>query len=204
MSTDLTVATIGAAAVIIAALIGLIVALTTAVIAKEQKVAEFRQAWINELRNEVAVMLASIFSLLHELKFHNNHLAKLNMKISIEDKLEFNLKMKLIVESMYKINLRLNPDKDKNIINEINIIKGLINDILNNKNEAAAQKTIRNKVSNLSKLFHKSFKSEWERVKNGELLYKYFMASGKILVGVLLTTFFVLLLISNFPYLCSL
>lgn len=203
MTPELTIATIGAAAVIIAALIGLIVALTTAVIAKEQKVAEFRQAWINELRNEVAVMLTSISGLLNESKLHRNKLKKLNMKTSTEEKLEFSSKLKLIVESMYKVNLRLNPDRDRDIINEINAIKKLLVMVLNEKHDIGDPILIRRKAGQLSRLFHNVFKSEWERVKNGELLYRGFNTTAKIIVTALFAAFLVLVLIGSFPHLCS-
>lgn len=58
MPTELTIATIGAAAIILAALISFIVAVSSAVIAKEQKVSEFRQAWINDFRNDIAKFYA--------------------------------------------------------------------------------------------------------------------------------------------------
>jgi len=45
---------------IIAAIIGAVVALVSLIISKESKLSEFRQAWIDSLRQEIADFLSNI------------------------------------------------------------------------------------------------------------------------------------------------
>jgi hypothetical protein len=43
---------------------------------------------------------------------------------------------------------------------------------------------------------------EWNKVKQGELLNRFFISSGKILIGSSLTAFFFYVLYSGFPRYC--
>ncbi|BEP44040.1 hypothetical protein [Variovorax sp. V15] len=57
---DLTPALIAAAATLMGAAIAATVSLIVTVLAKEQKVSDFRQAWIEELRNDIAEWIAEV------------------------------------------------------------------------------------------------------------------------------------------------
>ena len=199
MITELTVATIGAAAVIIAALIGFIVAITTAVIAKEQKVSEFRQAWIDSLRKEISDLIALSYSLAVET-------GKINLlkKSEIEPTeaiaeaalLKIELHTKLTALGTL-IKLRLNIDEHVVLIDQISVLF---------KIHMKAEEHTEEQFALLNKMqeeVHKLLKSEWERVKKGEMLYRVFKTIGKIVVGSCLTAFIVLVLIGSFPHLCQ-
>lgn len=204
MPAELSAAYIGAIAAIIAAIIGLIVAVTSAVIAKEQKVSEFRQAWINDLRNEVAAMLAGISSLTNELLYLRKKLNQLDRESTLEEELDLSLKMKNVVELMYKVTLRLNPEKDKEIIEHIGSIKLMLSELLNDIKNNLPMRQIRIKRDYLSIMFHKTFKSEWEKVKSGEEKFIMFRNFGELLLFAFIAAFFVVLAFIKIPELAYL
>lgn len=122
MATELTVGVIGAVATIIAALIGIIVAVTTAVISKEQKISEFRQDWINEMRKDVASLLTTYNDCLYHVKYGAlNSLIDNSISFHTDEYLKSNL-FKLIQHSS-SIKFRLNPESDKALIRRINNIR---------------------------------------------------------------------------------
>lgn len=197
MSTELTPAVIGAGAVIIAALISFIVAVTSAVIAKEQKVSEFRQAWIDSLRKEVSELIGLSYQMTVEsekvnaLKQSTNPLTETIGKSALF-KIELHIKMTALIT---QIKLRLNTKEHNNLISKLSYLSGL-----HMAKEHDSEKAF-NTLDQIQSLFHDVLKSEWERVKNGELRYRLFITSGKILIGASLAVFFALLIRTNFPHL---
>lgn len=195
MPTELTVATIGAGAVILAALISFMVAVTSAVIAKEQKVSEFRQDWINSLRKEISELIAlksSILIEVHKIANFESHEKPEMEAISKAIFLQLELQVKLSAISTL-ITLRLNKDEHKELIICLAALSNL-----NTKSEAYMEEQVAllEKIRNLT---HEVLKSEWERVKKGELLYRFFTTSVKILIGALLAAILVLVLSASFP-----
>lgn len=204
MSPELTPAVIGAGAVILAALISFIVAVTSAVIAKEQKISEFRQVWINELRTDIASMI----NLANDCTF--NLICIRSEKPNTEKRkdlhLTYNSTMSALEFKRTLIKLKLNPDKDKAFIYEIDLVIDKINNasdkcISNNKFDELIESANATFYS-FEEKSHIILKSEWERVKKGELLYRSFTVSGEIFIGGLLAAFLVLVLSSNFPQYC--
>ncbi|ABM25732.1 hypothetical protein G3485_03430 [Shewanella baltica] len=205
MPTELTVATISAGAVILAALISFIVAVSSAVIAKEQKVSEFRQAWINDFRADAATFISCSCSCIFSLDgLQSSKKIKYDTAIYLDF---YNSSYSSLEVTAIRLQFRLNPTKDILLINSINKLKILFDDIVTNSSKEQFPQAIaevKKHNLHLQKEVHHILKSEWERVKKGELRYKFFISTGKIFIGASLTTLFVLLLISNFPYLCSL
>lgn len=65
---------------VLVAFIGFLVAVTSSLIAKEQKVSEFRQAWINEIRKDFARLLSKLNELSLDLKLNKTEIIDLKNK----------------------------------------------------------------------------------------------------------------------------
>lgn len=148
---------------VIAALIAGFIAFIGMVIAKENKVSEFRQEWIKDLRGEIA----KLFSLYGSIK-----------KDSELDPNEIKKKKNELNEVIASILLHLNQSKKSQ--NE----EKLLADITNLTKKTHEGET------NLSELFneltmssHAVLKEEWERVKKGE--------KGYVTIKEMLIAFFV-------------
>lgn len=126
--------------------------------AKDQKISEFRQDWINELRKDISkyctqatVLALKISIFLQEEKKNINDF--LNDHRSEQSDL-FNCRN--------LIHLRLNPEDDIQIINQVN-------EIYKNFSEGNFDKNnVFQKCDNLIEISQKLLKKEWKRVKRGE------------------------------------
>ncbi|HCG7089335.1 hypothetical protein ACJO15_10515 [Vibrio parahaemolyticus] len=149
------VATLGAA--IIAGVISLI----NLSVSKEHKISELRQGWINELRTEMAILLA---------KF--NHLVNLYIcELNLEEKIcywtfykEHIGLIQEIDELIHKIKLRLNPSEHSRLIALLEDLEISITET-DRINDADGIFTLLNQGNEMTK---ELLKSEWERVKLGE------------------------------------
>lgn len=134
------------------------------VISKEQKVSEFRQEWINKLREDISSLIGAVSELYHSwlIVVEDKSINDLGKQF-IKDKVTV---VKEINSIAAKCRLRLNPKKDNEMI-----------DILNKVEEfASSPKTLEsdnfiNVVGELERISHDVFKTEWDRVKRGELYY---------------------------------
>lgn len=191
MSADVSVAVIGAVAVVIASIIGLIVAVTTAVITKEQKISEFRQAWINDFRTDIAKLLSFSYELIFQSRIDNLKPKKEQRKDNVL--LSFLTTYVKIEEKATSIILRLNKSEHSEII-------GLIENLVRNEHIDGVE------VLNLERLHklilmieieaQKILKSEWERVKRGEGKFTRFKKAGKFLASTLMVAIYVLFVIA--------
>ncbi|MEM6188293.1 hypothetical protein [Shewanella scandinavica] len=183
---------------VLVAFIGFLIAVTTALIAKEQKVSEFRHTWINDLRNDIAEFSTLILAAITE-KYSSQ--AESATDIFSEKNKDIQLKRLLlsnkITKASFVIKLRLNINGEH--MGLINSIDGLIESIWIDGIFDAHETKLLDKMLTES---HKVLKNEWERVKKGEFLYKSFITLGKILLGAALAAFLVLVLSSNFPQYC--
>lgn len=175
-----------ASATVLAAFIAGIVSLTSTVIAKEQKVSEFRQAWIDALREDCSEFLT--------LNIHATHLV-----LSKANSEEINSVMLKISKLLNRITLRLNSKDDKDFIDKINKMSAMHdNSNSGNFNKKASLSLIVELTTNS----HTILNTEWKRVKRGELLNRFVIASGKMLIGSSLTALFFFILYSNAPRYC--
>lgn len=156
--------------IVLAALIAGSFSFLNLVIAKEQKVSEFRQEWINALRQEIAEYTSAVtylsiaYSAYRET--HPNELDKLKFYESVKE--SYNL----VVTSFTAISLRVNPsdnDKKSNKINDefleaLHQIRKFFNDNELEKGRIHCN-VLREKSIPL-------LKEEWERVKRGETTYR--------------------------------
>lgn len=211
MPTELTVATIGAGAVILAALISFIVAVSSAVIAKEQKVSEFRQAWINDLRNDIASTITLANDCIHYL---NNLCIEKDNEIKFKIQEDYNKTMSNLELKSILLKLKLNPKKDNEIIESVNSIINSINKAATDVEEsgtATHESTIKKvkyksykTLLKFEKNGHLTLKNEWERVKNGEKHFVKFRGFGELCLFAFITAFFVALAFVKIPELSRL
>lgn len=160
---------------ILLALIAAFVSFVGLLISKEQKTSEFRQAWINSLREEISRFLGEINSI--------QKLILIN-KTATEDKKEetSNAVIKESVkfrEIQSKIQLLINPKEDKH-----KALVLLIETIIENTKRLEDNDE---NIKNLTKKSQEVLKDEWDRVKRGEPVFKFTKWTvGTISVGLML------------------
>lgn len=215
MPSDLSVAIIGAFAIITASIIGFIVASTTARISKEQKVSEFRQSWIDLLRNDIAVAYNLSKECIFLLECYDSYIKQekqfridgekvleLEMKNLARDSLTaFNTSHSSLELKVTLIKLRLNPDKDSEYITSINLLMSLITwlSTSSENNNILDSQQAHDAIDDFEIKSHLILKSEWDRVKNGEKSFVLFITVGEFLGGTLLVAFYILLALVKFP-----
>ena len=159
---------------IIVALIAAFVSFIGLLISKEQKVSEFRQAWIDRVRNDVAELIGKCSEIGHNWIMVQDEYRK-NKKVGdkfLKDNLET---FKDIDLTISRIKLSLNPDDDNEMLKALEAVEDATNSPSKIKNLSDA-------VNNIESLSHKVFKTEWERVKSGEPIFR----ASKWLVGLLI------------------
>ncbi|PRM91919.1 hypothetical protein CJ673_11230 [Aliarcobacter cryaerophilus] len=148
------------------------------VITKEQKISDFRQEWINSIRNDVADLMKEL---------HHFYMAYLVAQKESQSNIEF-LKNNLLITNqiqflVHKIKLRLNPDDSDGIIKLLDEIMNIITSPTELKDDENFDKL----TEKLNTKAHELFKSEWERVKRGEKWFrwsKWFLFLGSVyLIG---------------------
>ena len=180
-----------ASATVFAAFIGGIVALTSTVIAKEQKISEFRQAWIDAFRNDVVELIAcgtQVAAL--------TSLTEVNASKHVENSFQARANYFALAA---RINLRFNSGDGLDLMSTImrthnidtkNISTSLMNEMTRINGE-------------IMELSQEIISIEWEKIKKGELLSRFFISSGKVLIVAALSAFFILIFISQYPQLCQ-
>lgn len=140
------------------------------IVDKEQKTSEFRQAWIDSLRNEIAeyisinnVMFSQLIYAAQIDKIENPHEDFLHEFIENHHD---NLIKKEI--AMNAIHFRVNRKKDKNLLQSVYEIERY----WMGEKEFNIMK-INEDLEKLRKQTQKILKKEWERVKKGEKPYYY-------------------------------
>ncbi len=173
------------AGTIIAAVIAAVISLLGLIISKENKVSEFRQAWIDSLREEVASVIA------HAHAVHGAYLAKFPDNPTVwrnvrDDFVSLN-------KAWARIRLRLNPEEQRSIA----ILRALEEHEALFPDGGAAPDFSRLGASDRKLLdcTQAVLKEEWERVKRGELVYR----GATILAGLLAVGGLYLLLSPSVP-----
>ncbi|MBD8168684.1 hypothetical protein [Erwinia persicina] len=159
---------------IIAALIAALSATFGLIITKENKISEFRQIWINELREALGEFVSKVTSL--------NVLTKTKSVNSIqifEDITELESKVKL------RLNLKKPSFEEQELIKLMSELKGSLDDETLN---------FQLKTPKFHELSAAILKVEWERVKRGELRYRVLLKTCYLIVA------FLLILISIYSY----
>jgi hypothetical protein len=141
------------------------------IISKESKVSEFRQAWIDGLRCDIAALIGHTAAL---------QAVKL-MKIENNDRLSLSLKHFLGVNEMAsKIRLRLNPKKKSHrpVLNALEKHESFFSKPVEDLDYDGIEKAEERLISQGQILL----KMVWEEVKVGELTYRVSRASFIVLL----------------------
>ncbi|SDB87106.1 hypothetical protein [Acinetobacter boissieri] len=167
---------------IVAAIIAATIAFITMVVTKENSVSQFRQNWINELREDIAIFISSI-NLLDDLKEEEQQQQQQRYSdfksadLKSEEKKHKNDLKYNIHEKYMNIDMKLSgKDIYDRILKEL--IKIIYEDFLN-KNSNPSKEYMNLLNANLLILL----KNEWIRVKNGE---KWFSRSKTIVPSALI------------------
>jgi len=176
MFDDISLGAVGAA------LIAAIVSLVGLIISKEQKVSDFRQAWIDALRIEIVTYLTSINAIADAIAVPYKDQAE---KVASLSPLYARLN-----QSHFAIMLRLNPSehKSKVIIDCMNSFNALATDEA--QMSAVAFKPLEIKFLHASK---ELLKYEWKRVKRGETTFVVtkWLAMSVVATFVILSIYYV-------------
>lgn len=138
-------------------IVGLIagsVSLVIAILAKDQKTSEFRQIWIDALRNDVAQFIGhiSVYKTLSKI-IRSKQQSDVHSFILSQQK-------ELLETAMLasRIKLRLNPEEHVDLIDLLDRPEGY----------GADDEAIELHIASISSATHIILKVEWERVKRGE------------------------------------
>jgi hypothetical protein len=157
---------LGAIAVIVASIIAGWVAFFSLVISKEHTVSDFRQKWIDELRKDIAVVVACVSGI---------HGASMAQRTYL-DPLWANVKTDLtrFDEAVARIRLRLNPEEKrkkerlatKAVLGALEMLESIFADSEPQFHQLPALVTT--VVTNSQVIL----KENWKRVRSGELIYR--------------------------------
>lgn len=189
MSVEITVALITAAAGFLAL-----------VLTKEQKISDFRQAWINAFREDIAALMAKMtaYDLAQQKNavirdenqkkvFNNPNSCKNDFELNIDNIELYKVEIQLITE---RLKLRLNPSNDRVFISKLNEVP---NALYNLPADAIKRQNLTKLIDELGEQAHVTLKKEWEVVKKGESWYK----STKWIVLILLVVCFVFIFVDK-------
>lgn len=179
---------------IIVAFIGFLIAVTTAVIAKEHKVSEFRQAWIDALRQEISDLSSISYKLITERSNFFSQKERLEIE-NIESGLVSAMRSVELIGEINslstKIRLRLNKLEHIKLIEEINKLR---DETVQLKPETINGIKI---LFNIETIAHEVLKTEWEKVKKGENQFIKFKYISKLLASTFLISMWVLFSIAT-------
>ena len=157
-----------AIAAVTAASISAIISVVNMVISKDQKTTDFRQEWINSLRNEISNLIAFAKS----VKSQGSIIGYINAKEKIEDEAIKHMMdavknhSKDKNNSHTKILLYLNPKEHGDMIDLVNELANIAS--LSNKTE---NEKVKEQCDNVIKEAQGILKKEWKRVKRGEVTF---------------------------------
>ena len=171
MTNELPVYSIVAIATVTASLITATIAFVNLTLTKELKTSEFRQAWIDALREDLSVFFACAraFARSTEEHFHFSNREDNAFKISEEKVSDIRYQ---VAEVYSRIMLRLNPED-----NEHEELLRMMRSIISKQNEAIAAKANSQETMKAIQVAtdysRPLIKKEWNRVKKGEPAYRY-------------------------------
>lgn len=162
------------AGTIVAAVIAAVISLAGLIISKENKVSEFRQAWIDALREEVAAVLT------HAHVLYMSYLLKVNQQAPAATWQKVREDLVNLNSAGAKIKLRLNPKEESSraVLRALEAHEKLF------PNEGAIPDldTLESSESKLLTCTQVVLKEEWRRVKWGEYFYRAVTVGTALLV----------------------
>ncbi|ORM64193.1 hypothetical protein PRCB_01240 [Pantoea rodasii] len=163
---------------IIAAMIAGFIAFIGMIITKENKVSEFRQAWINEFREEISFLIESYKKWVYNDKNYETHLSISRMYLADPESAKNHREQSKVYEIAIsearneierytgRIKLRLNSDINRRRVAEKEL-DSLIDNLLKTKDIKSAE-ILSDKIYLNSSLI---LSTEWKVVKKGEESY---------------------------------
>jgi hypothetical protein len=172
MHTELPAQSIVAIATLVAALIAGAISFVNLTLTKEQKTSEFRQAWIDALRNDLAAFFAGARAFARATE--TLHLAgpdyKEKVALLISEEKISDIRYQA-AETLYRITLRLNADEPEHK-ELLRLLLGAVaeqNKMLTDRTDGA--ETLKS-IERAAEYARPVLKTEWERVKKGELPFR--------------------------------
>lgn len=163
---------------IVAAMIAGFIAFIGMIITKENKVSEFRQAWVNEFREEIAYLIEAYKRWVDNEIFYGIHLGSILHTPKEESAIKYNGERTVLLEEIARqskgeierfkgrIKLRLNSDPSRRKPPE-DKLEELLEKILETK-DLQKSKILSNDIYYNSSLI---LSTEWKVVKSGEKSY---------------------------------
>lgn len=172
MAQPLPTESIAAIATIIASLIAAAISFVNLTLTKEQKTSEFRQAWIDALREDLATFFATAraFARANQELQHFGAGAQGGAPFSFTEQKISELRYQ-IAETCYRIQLRLNPKEPEHAE-----LLRLMQTAIDRQQVALANPNstdeVLQAVERVAEFSTQILKTEWERVKQGELPFR--------------------------------
>lgn len=173
---------------VVAAALTAAIAFVVSVLAKENKTSEFRQAWIEGLRNDVSELLGDFNMLETSLTIHVSGSETSNERQMRYDKFhsENRAEYAKIDALCNRVVLRLNPSEHSSLIKKMRVLEGSIGHGTT-KSHALCSELVDD--------FAIVLKSEWGRVKSGEPTFRMMK---KVALASVLTVFVFGLILGGF------
>lgn len=168
MPTELPTGSVAAIATIVAALIAAAISFVNLTLNKEQKTSEFRQAWIDALREDLAAFFASTRAFVRASQEQKASLTSATLPITEQKVSDLRYQ---VAETKYRIQLRLNTKEP-----EHTELLRLMQSVLDKQQAFLAGSGEPGKaleaVEVAASYAPHILKLEWERVKRGELPFR--------------------------------
>lgn len=177
----------------LAAALAAAASLVAVTLSKEQKVSEFRQAWIDGLRDDLTSFLSSARAFARVMEARSVHGVETTDPAKRLFQPEKVGEIRLAAaESFYRIKLRLNPDEQEHKELLRLLIQAIAeqNDAL--QNDEAGEKDVLAAVERAADYAQPILKAEWNRVKRGETAFRHARVGAIVIivVSILLVVFF--------------
>ena len=149
---------------ITAAIVAGAISFVSTVLSKEQKTSEFRQAWIDSLREELSEFLSHTNTIASFLQLKRNRGGNIDQLLNYLEERDDDVRQ---VEMMYtRIRLRLNPMEHQTLLDRLGKVHSLL------KSSEIFQADRVNQLSEaLTDESQRVLKSQWKRVKRGEFAF---------------------------------
>ena len=164
---------------IIAATVAGAISLVSLIISKENKTSEFRQLWIDALRSELSTYVS------HSMEIHRHRVWDRESSDEKWDSISDSYQK--VNESITKIRLRLNPTENPS--KQILLLLKEYEKAFSN-NEYPSQEDFSKLNHNFVEASQKLLKSEWNRVRNGEIIFQVVRATSFAILMAGLIVFF--------------
>ena len=171
MNADIPSQAVLAVAAIVASLITGMIAMVNLTLGKEQKVSEFRQAWIDALRDDLSKFFSSLRFLVEATQVRSSTSREFASEIfphSLEQLAELRV---MATETLTRIALRLNPDEPEHV-ELLRLLRSVHAICFSAHGGTFASTEALYELDVAAEYARPVLKSEWDRVKRGEPTFR--------------------------------